>query len=462
MTSLHYLSITELQGAYRKGTYSPVEVTQAALERIAALDPKLKAFIKVTEETALRQARRAEVEINAGNFRGPLHGVPIALKDLYDTRGIATTGGSVALQDRVPEHDATVVTRLANAGTVLLGKLAMTEGAFIEHAPGMPTPVNPWNPACMTGLSSSGPGVAMAAGLAYGSLGSDTGGSIRFPSALCGITGLKPTWGRVSRHGVLTLADTLDHVGTMTRSVADAAAMLNAIAGHDLNDPTSLVDRAPDYVAQLERMVKGVRIGVDEAYCGDGVDPELRDSVLGSLVVFQKLGVEVKRIDMPPMNDFVPNFSDLVSIEAAVAHADTLLPLKDKLGPVYREVLERGSTLSGRHYATLKIAGLEFAGRLRALFEEVDLILCPSWPTPAVEITENALGDIEDQGNLLRFTGPYNLTGSPTLSIPSGFNAAGMPLGLQLVSRHLEEELLCRVGHAYQQETDWHRHFPPV
>jgi amidase len=248
----------------------------------------------------------------------------------------------------------------------------------------------------------------------------------------------------------------------MTRSVADAAAMLNAIAGYDLNDPTSLVDRAPDYVAQLERMAKGVRIGVDEAYCGDGVDPELRDSVLGSLVVFQKLGAEVKRIDMPPMNDFVPNFSDLVSIEAAVAHADTLLPLKDKLGPVYREVLERGGTLSGRHYAALKIAGLGFAGRLRALFEEVDLILCPSWPTPAVEITENALGDIEDQGDLLRFTGPYNLTGSPTLSIPSGFNAAGMPLGLQLVSRHLEEELLCRVGHAYQQETDWHRHFPPV
>jgi len=462
MTSLHYLSIAELQEAYRKGTYSPVEVTQAALERIAALDPKLKAFIKVTEETALRQARCAEAEINAGSFRGPLHGVPIALKDLYDTEGIATTGGSMAMQDRVPEHDATVVSRLANAGTVLLGKLAMTEGAFIEHAPGMPTPVNPWDRTCMTGLSSSGPGVAMAAGLAYGSLGSDTGGSIRFPSALCGITGLKPTWGRVSRHGVLALADTLDHVGTMTRSVADAAAMLNAIAGHDLNDPTSLVDRVPDYVRELERTVNGVRIGVDEAYCGVGVDPELRESILDSLVVFRKLGAEVKRIEMPPTDAFVPNFSDLVSIEAAAAHADTLLPLKDKLGPVYREVLERGSTLSGRHYAALKIAGLGFAGRLRAVFEDVDLILCPSWPTPAVEITENALGDIEDQGDLLRFTGPYNLTGSPTLSIPSGFNAAGMPLGLQLVSRHLEEELLCRVGHAYQQETEWHRHFPPV
>ncbi len=462
MTPLHYLSITELQEAYRKGTYSPVEVTQAALERIKALDPKLRAFITVTEDLALRQARRAEVEIGAGNLRGPLHGVPIALKDLFDTKGVNTTGGSMALRDRIPKENATVVTRLAEAGAVLLGKLAMTEGAFIEHAPGMPTPVNPWNAACMTGLSSSGPGVAMAAGLAYGSLGSDTGGSIRFPSALCGVTGIKPTWGRVSRHGVIALAESLDHVGPMTRSVADAAAMLTVIAGHDPADPTSLTDRVPDYFARVERSVKGVRIGVDEAYCADGVDPELRDSVIASVAVFQKLGAEVKRITVPPVDDFIANFSDLVAVEAAAAHADALLPHKDKLGPVYREVLERGSTLSGRHYAALRNSGLAFGGRLRALFDDIDVLLCPSWPTAAVEITADALGDLEDQGGLLRFTGPYNLTGNPTLSIPSGFNGAGMPLGLQLIGRHLEEELLCRVGHAYQQGTDWHKRFPPV
>ena len=462
MTPLHYLTITELQEAYRKGTYSPVEVTQAALDRIKALDPKLNAYITITEDLALRQARRAEAEMESGKSRGPLQGVPIALKDLCDTKGVATTGGSMALRDRIPRQDATVVTRLAEAGAVLLGKLAMTEGAFIEHAPGMPTPVNPWKPAYLTGLSSSGPGVAMAAGLAYGSLGSDTGGSIRFPSAWCGVTGLKPTWGRVSRNGIVALADSLDHVGPMTSSVADAAAMLSVIAGHDPADPTSLIDRVPDYFVRIDRQARGVRIGVDEAYCAEGVDPELRDSVIASVAVFQKLGAEVKRITVPPMDDFIGNFSDIVAVEAAVAHADTLLPHKEKLGPVYRDVLERGSTIAARHYAALRLGGLAFGGRLRALFEDIDLLLCPSWPTPAQEISVDAIGDIEDQGGLLRFTGPYNLTGNPTLSVPSGFNRAGMPLGLQLVARHLDEELLCRVGHAYQNETDWHKRFPPV
>jgi amidase len=462
MTPVHYLSIGELQEAFRQGTYGPVDVTEAALERIAEVDPKLKAFITVTGDVARRQAELAEREMRADGPKSPLHGVPIALKDLCDTAGIATTGGSMAWKDRVPGVDATVVRRLADAGAILLGKLAMTEGAFIEHAPGMPEPVNPWRAGHMTGLSSSGPGVATAAGLAYGTLGSDTGGSIRFPSALCGVTGLKPTWGRVSRAGILPLAESLDHIGAMTRTVADAAAVLGVIAGHDPADPTSLTAKVPDYVARIARTVKGVRIGIDEAYCTDGVDPELRDSVIGSVAVFQKLGAEVKRVTMPSVEAFIAHFSDMVSIEADASNAEALLPGKQQLGPVYRGVLERGSELSAKFYAQLRQAALRYAGGLQALFEDVDLILCPSWPTPAVEITADALGDVEDQGGLLRFTGPFNFSGSPTLSIPSGFNADGLPLGLQLVGRHLEEEVLCRVGHAYQQATDWHKRFPPV
>lgn len=462
MTPIHYLSIGEIHDAYRQGTLSPVDVTQAALDRIAELDLTLKAFITVTGDLALDQARRAEAEIKAGGLKSPVHGVPIALKDLCDTKGIATTGGSLVWCDRIPDKDATVVARLYDAGAVLLGKLAMTEGAFIEHAPGMPEPVNPWRPGYMTGLSSSGPGVATAAGMAYATLGSDTGGSIRFPSALCGVTGLKPTWGRVSRAGILPLADSLDHIGPMTRTVADATAMLAVIAGHDADDPTSLTAAVPDYVARVTRPVKGVRIGIDENFCGDGVDPELRDSVIESVAAFQKMGAEIKRIAMPSVDAFIANFSDMVAVEAAAANADALLPKKDQLGPVYRETLERGSEITAKAYATLRIAALRFAGALQGLFEEVDLILCPSWPTPAVEITDDALGDIADQGGLLRFTGPFNFSGSPTLSIPSGFNAEGLPLGLQLVGRHLEEEVLCRVGHAYQQVTDWHKRFPPV
>ncbi len=462
MTPLHYLSIGELQEAYRTGLYSPVDATQAMLERVAELDPKLQAYITVTGDLALEQARRAENEMKQDGPKSPLHGVPIALKDLCDTRGIATTGGSQVWRDRVPTEDSTVVARLADAGAILLGKLAMTEGAFIEHAPGMPEPVNPWRAGHMTGLSSSGPGVATAAGLAFGTLGSDTGGSIRFPSALCGVTGLKPTWGRVSRAGILPLAESLDHIGPMTRSVADAAAMLTVIAGHDPADPTSLTAKAPDYVARIARTVKGVRIGIDEAYCSDGVDPELRDSIIASVAVFQKLGAEVKRVTLPSVDGFIAHFSDMVSIEAAAANAEELLPVKDQLGPVYRGVLERGSELPARFYVQLRAQALRFSGALQAMFEDVDLLLCPSWPTPAVEITEDALGDVEDQGGLLRFTGPFNFSGSPTLSVPSGFNADGLPLGLQLVGRHLEEEVLCRVGHAYQQETDWHKRFPPV
>ena len=270
MTDLHYKTLLEAASAIQSRKISPVELTRTVLDRIAALDPSLHAYATVTPERALAQAEVAEAEIAAGRYRGPLHGVPIAVKDLCNTAGIVTTSGMTIHANHVPKFDATVVQRLANAGAILLGKLQLTEGAFVSHHPSVTPPRNPWNADYYAGASSSGSGVATAAGLCFGSLGSDTGGSIRFPCSANGITGLKPTWGRVSRYGVFPLAASLDHIGPMTRSAADAGAILSAIAGLDRNDPTTLAMPVPDYLAEIEARIGGVRIGVDVAYNEEG------------------------------------------------------------------------------------------------------------------------------------------------------------------------------------------------
>ncbi len=271
--ALPYRSLTEVAGLIRSGALSPVEVTRTILERIERLEPQLHSYATVTAELALEQARQAEGEIQSGRYRSALHGVPIAVKDLCFTKGIRTACGTTILADWQPEIDATVVERFRTAGAVLLGKLQMTEGAFADHHPQIARPRNPWHPDHWAGASSSGSGAATAAGLCYGSLGSDTGGSIRFPSAANGVTGLKPTWGRVSRYGVFPLSDSLDHIGPMARSAADCAALLGVIAGADANDPTTLTAPVPDYLAGLAEGVlgaRGLRIGIDAGFNGSG------------------------------------------------------------------------------------------------------------------------------------------------------------------------------------------------
>ena len=292
-TPLHYMTITELAELIRSGELSPVEATQAQLDRIAKLDGHLKSYATVMADHAMLQARRAEQEIADGDYRGPLHGVPIAVKDLCFTTGVRTMGGSKVYADHVPSFDSTVVARFEAAGAVLLGKLNLTEGAMGGYNPELQIPLNPWDNDRWTGSSSSGSGSATAAGLCYGSLGSDTGGSIRFPAASCGIVGIKPTWGRVSRYGVLALAESLDHVGPMTRSVADAAVILQAIAGFDPNDPTSLSDPVPDYMDGIGAGIEGVRIGYDLNHISDSVDPELTQAVLNGIAVLRELGAEI-------------------------------------------------------------------------------------------------------------------------------------------------------------------------
>ncbi|HZH07251.1 MAG TPA: amidase, partial [Lautropia sp.] len=269
LNDVPYANVTELAKAYKSRSLSPVEVTRQMIERIERLDPTLRSYVTVTADIALEQARKAEEEIGNGRIRGPMHGVPVGIKDLCETKGVKTTWGSKILADYVPDADCSVVSKLYDAGAIMLGKVKMTEGAFSVHHPEVEPPINPWHADLWPGVSSSGSGVATAAGLCFGAIGTDTGGSIRFPSGANGLTGLKPTWGRVSRHGVLPLADSLDHVGPMTRSAADAGAMLGAMAGVDPNDPTTLEAPVPDYLAGIDQGIRGLRIGFDPRYIYD-------------------------------------------------------------------------------------------------------------------------------------------------------------------------------------------------
>jgi amidase len=460
---LPHLTIHELQARLRARALSPVDVTDAILRRIEQFDGRLHSYATVTADAARAQARRAESEIMAGNMRSPLHGVPLAVKDLCATKGVRTACGTAVLADRVPDYTATVVERLDAAGAVTLGKLQLTEGAFAEHHPTVAAPVNPWAAARWTGVSSSGSGVAVAAGLAYGALGTDTGGSIRFPCACNGIVGIKPTWGRVSRYGVFPLAASLDHVGPMTRCVRDAAAMLAIIAGADPRDSTTLADPVPDYTADLDRPIGGIRIGVDRAYCFDGTAPEVGAVVDEAIGVLRGLGAHLIEVTVPPYDALLTGWTPFTAVEAAIAHRATYPAQANAYGPALRSLLELGTALPAREYAHTQLARLAFTGALRRLFADIDLLVCPAMPLPppTVEEVRTLAGAAEATAAILRFTAPFDFSGSPTISLPCGFTADGMPLGLQMVARHLDEPLLCRVGHAYEQATPWHERHPP-
>lgn len=461
---LHYWGLLELAERLERREVSPVEVTRAQLERIDALDPKLHAFVTVLPEAALDEARRAEADLAAGRYRGPLHGVPVAVKDLCATKGVRTTAGQPIRDDHVPDHDATVVERLRSAGAVLLGKLALTEGAYAAHREDRPAPLNPWDESRWPGVSSSGSGVATAAGLCFASLGTDTGGSIRFPSACCGLAGLKPTYGRVSRYGVLPLAESLDHVGPMARRTGDAAAVLGAIAGADPRDPTSRREPVPDYLAELHGGIRGVRLGVDESYCTEQVAPEVAEAVLRAADVLVELGAERRAVKVPPIDTVLRSWNAMAGAEALVAHADTFPARAAEYGAVFRAFLEAGQAVTGADYAQAHLARLALSGRLAGVFEGIDLLLCPTLlaPAPPASAFDQPVDDPGTVAQVLRFTAPFDYTGSPTLCLPCGFTDDGIPLGCQLVARPLEEALLCRAGAAFESATEWHTRHPEV
>ena len=464
-TPLHYKTITEIAALMRSRELSPTEVARSALDRVGALDGELKSYATLTADRAMSAARAAESEIAAGEYRGALHGVPIAVKDLCFTRGVRTMGGSKVYADHVPSFDSTVVERLEGAGAVLLGKLNLTEGAMGGYNPEFDIPLNPWNRARWAGSSSSGSGVAAAAGLCYGSLGSDTGGSIRFPAAACGIVGLKPTWGRVSRYGVFALAESLDHVGPMTRSTADAAIMLQAIAGYDPRDPTSLSAPVPDYLADMDAGIAGVRVGVDERHITDGVDPELARAVLDGVETLRALGAEIVEMRMPDVDKYLPAWPVLCSSEAVAAHRENYPERREDYGAWFRGWLDLGAQKSGADYAEANNMRAECVGLLREAFRDIDAMACPSTIGPAYPVTPESLyGEMDRRRgtSFQRYTVPYDFNGAPTLSVPCGLNGEGLPLSLQFVGKPLSEPLLIRMGRAYESATEWRNLHPPV
>ncbi len=466
MTSraLHFKGLREVANMIASGATTSAQVTRAMLDRIAQVDPGYESYIHVCTDRAMEQAQAADDNIAKGLCKGPLHGVPIAVKDLCQTIYAPTRAGTMIHEGFMASFNATVVDRLETAGAVILGKLTMTEGAYTSHHPDIPLPPNPWSADHWVGSSSTGSGVATSAGLCFASLGSDTGGSIRYPSATCGLTGIKPTWGRVSRHGVFALADSLDHVGPMARSAADCAAVLQVIAGWDRHDPTSIDAPVPDYLAELGKPVRDMAIGVDRAYAMEGIDPQVSEALEKAIAVFESLGARIVEVTLPPWEALAANWIRMCAIETAVAHADTYPARAAEYGPDLIQLIEEGRNTSGLDAARGHHMRLAFTEVLATMFGAVDCMLCPTMPTPTPRLADmTAYGeDPEVLSAIMRFTAPFNFSGTPTITLPNGIDSAGMPLSMQIVGPYLGEATIIRAADAYQNATDWHTFEPPM
>ncbi len=463
-TELCYLTIREAGHLLKDRQLSPVELTRAFLNRIAQLDGRLQSYITVLSDRAMSEARTAEAEILRGEYRGALHGIPIALKDLYDTQGIRTTASSRVMATRVPSEDATTTARLAAAGCILLGKLAMHEFALGGPDPtcGFPLARNPWNLDHIPGGSSSGSGAAVAMGLCMGSLGSCTGGSIRGPAAYCSIVGLKPTYGRVSRYGVVPLSWTLDHCGPMTWTVEDTALMLQAIAGHDPKDPTSSRAPVPDYAAALIEDVKGLTIGVPRHFFfadDPMIDRDNLSVVDTALKTLQELGARVVEVTIPSLKYAGAAQPVIMLSEAFAYHAPKLRSKPEEFGDMVRARFRMGALFTAGEYVQAQrvrnVIKREFANAL----QQVDLIASPTMSNPPPAF---ATVDVMTTARVPSFTGPYNLTGMPAISVPCGFTAKGLPVGLQLAGKPFDEATVLRAAYTFQQHVRLFEKRPPV
>ena len=455
---LCYLSIEDAGARLRSGGLSPVELTRAYLDRIDALDGRLHAFLHVAHEAALDRARRAEAEIRRDGYRGPLHGIPVALKDIFDTAGLPTTGGSRVYRDRVPARSAAVCERLDAAGAVLLGKLTMSELAM-TGPPGFGEEArNPWNLEHAPGWSSSGSGVAVAAGLCAGACGSDSGGSIRFPASYNNIVGLMPTYGRVSRHGVIPLTWSVDHLGPMTRCVEDAALMLGVIAGHDPRDRTSSREPVPDYRAALREDVRGLRIGVLRQGF-DGAERETRDAADGAIAELGSLGAVTEEVHIDHFEEMHVANCIIYLAEDFAIYRETLQRHARSLSRVFRIYTYLGGVFSAAEYIQAQRLRSRTRRRVAALFDRVDLLALPASSGPAPPLTgfdPFALIPASHSAPLEIF----NLAGCPALSVPCAFSASGLPIGLQLAARPFDEATLLRAAYTLQQQLGLHRRHP--
>ncbi len=465
---LAYASVSDLAPMLRSGALSPVALTQAALDRTSRLNPKLNAYLKVFEDGALNAAREAEREIKAGRYRGPLHGIPIGLKDLVDVAGQVTTGGTKILRDNVAKQDATVTRRLRDAGAIITGKLAMVE--FAMGATGLnphygDTP-NPWDATRVACGSSSGSAAAVAAGLVVGALGSDTGGSIRMPAAVCGIAGLKPTYGRISRHGVLDLSWSCDHVGPMARRVSDCAHMMNALAGHDPADPASSTAPVPDFAAGLGQGLRGIRLGVPQHYFFDDVDPEVEKAVRTAVALMERNGAEVVKVAMPWVAVGRAINMRVVMPEAVAVHEKWIAERPQDYSPEVRARILADITTPAIDYIRAQRARRWFSAQMAEAMRGVDVLVTPTVPTqtPTIEACTPPPGGHEgrDGQRLAIFTGVFNATGQPSLSVPCGFTKDGMPIGMMITGKPFDEVNVLRVRDAYESLTAWHNRHPPV
>ena len=467
-TELCYSSAGALSRLIQRKEISPVEVIEAHLARIEATEPVLNSFITLLPEEARAAARRAEEDIQAGNYKGPLHGIPVGLKDLYNTGGVRTTSGSRIFDNFIPERDCTVAARFREAGAILLGKLNMHQFAYgtTGENPDYGHMHNPWNPELVTGGSSGGSGSAAAAGQCTITTGSDTGGSIRIPASLCGIVGLKPTYGLVSRHGLTPLSWSLDHPGPMVRTVEDAALTMNAIAGYDPNDVASARVDIPDYTSALSNDVRGLRIGVPKEYFEAPLDPQVAQSVHDAIAVLESLGAVVTQVSLPMFQDSQAISSAILMAEASAVHRDLLAREGEKLYPPIRLRLEAGLFISAADYLRAQQGRALFDRQARQLLDQVDLLAGPTEPVTAPRLlAERVQVGEEEMGTtaaLTQYTRPYNITGFPAISIPCGFSDTGMPIGLQLAGRPFDELTVLRAAHAYEQATDWHQRRPPI
>jgi len=462
MTSddLAYATIADITNHYRRRALSPVELTRALLDRIERLDPTLHAFVTVTAERALADAKRAEAALGHGQDASPLLGIPVAYKDIYATRGIRTTAGSALLADWVPEDDATCVTRLREAGSVMLGKLITHEFAFGIQFPGhrFQPAKNPWNLDHMPGGSSSGSAVALATGLVGGALGSDTGGSIRGPAAFCNIVGLKPTYGRVSRAGVITLSWTLDHTGPMARTVEDCALLLQGLAGHDPADPASSREPVADYAAPLRLGIRGLRVGVPRAYFLEGVDAEVEKAFEQALATLRELGAAVTDVEIPSIQTSWA-FLAILMAEAFAYHERDVRAHPELYGDVLRERVLAGGLILGSEYVQAQRLRSRLHAEMLEVLGRVDVLATPTTPKPAP--TFAAVWD-PSFGFPKSNMPPFNMTGVPALAVPCGVSSEGLPLSLQIAGRPFDEATVLRVGHAYERATEWHRRRPRI
>jgi aspartyl-tRNA(Asn)/glutamyl-tRNA(Gln) amidotransferase subunit A len=452
-------SIAETGEMLRKRKLSAVELTKNCLAQIDRLNPTLNAFITVTSESALNQARSAEAEILRGHWRGPLHGIPLALKDLIDTDGVRTTAASALFKNRIPAEDAEIVRRLKDAGAVLLGKQNLHEFAYggssmISYYGEVH---NAWDPAYIAGGSSGGSVTSVAAGLCYGAIGTDTAGSVREPAALCGVVGLKPTYGRVSACGVIPLSLSLDHIGSITRTVSDAAVMLQAIAGYDERDLNSANFPVPDYLTALSDGSKPARIGIPRKFFYEDVDPEIASAVEQSLGILEATG------DLSEIEIDVPTDRTLQTAESYAYHAEFVSRSPELYQPETLRRIRKGEDISGAEVEQRRRELEKIRGEINQVFEDVDFLVTPTTPIPAPAIAE-----LEQNPDLLRprellllrNTRPVNVWGLPAISVPCGFTTAGLPIGLQIIGPRWREDKVLQLAYAYEQATDWHKRSP--